>query len=221
VGVVAAADTRAEEATAAFHRALALEPDNSTAHHEPALLQLKKHRLGNPAGLAQAADGFAAALRADPHAGMSRRNLDLVLHVLLGRTACAIFIVAILTGQTLSFQRRRSSPFCYGAAARVPIPDRRPVCVRTSARAARPSDATSAYSIHRLRGRLRFSRSSRISGRRCRRPAGERDCFQFCGRLRITCSLDPAAADQAGIPPKTTHSNVTSVPLGLATAIGC
>jgi tetratricopeptide (TPR) repeat protein len=99
VGMVAAADTRIEDATAAFHRALALEPNNSTAHHELARLQLKKHRFGNPVALAQAAGGFATALRADPRARMSRRNLDFVLHVSLGRMAYAMFVVAFFARQ--------------------------------------------------------------------------------------------------------------------------
>jgi hypothetical protein len=46
-------------------------------------------QLGNAGGLAQAAGGFAAALRANPRADVSRFNLDLVLHLCLVRMACS------------------------------------------------------------------------------------------------------------------------------------
>ena len=96
VGVVAAADDRTQEATAAFHRALALEPDSSLAHNELARLRFKRRRLGNAHDLAQAAGGFANALRADPRAGVSRRNFNLVLHVFIARIACGIMMITYL-----------------------------------------------------------------------------------------------------------------------------
>ena len=96
VGSVAAAGARTEDATAAFHRALALEPDNHVAHHELARLRLMTSQLGNAGGLAQAAGGFAAALRANPRADGSRFNLDLVLHMYLVRIAYGIFLVAFV-----------------------------------------------------------------------------------------------------------------------------
>jgi tetratricopeptide (TPR) repeat protein len=94
VGAVAAADARPQEAIAAFHRALALEPDNSIAHSELARLRFKKRRLGNAQGLAQAAGGFASALRSDPRARASRRNFNAVLHVFIARTATGIMMIA-------------------------------------------------------------------------------------------------------------------------------
>jgi len=104
VGSVAAADRRTEDATAAFNRALAIEPDSTVAHNELARLALVGRRFGNANGLAKAAAGFARAVRADPRAGVSRSNLDLVLHLFLTRAATGIFIVA-----WIAMQVRRSS----------------------------------------------------------------------------------------------------------------
>jgi Flp pilus assembly protein TadD len=102
VGIVAAADARNEEATAAIMRALALEPDSSRAHNELARLQLKTNRFGNAGGLAQAAAGFATALNTDPRAGVSRGNLDLVLHLFVARIAYGIFLIAVIASRVRS-----------------------------------------------------------------------------------------------------------------------
>lgn len=111
VGVVAIAAGRKEEAVAALERALALDPDNHVAHNELARLRLMTTQLGNAGGLAQAAGGFAAALRANPRADVSRFNLDLVLHLSLVRIAYAIFLVA--------FVALRVSQYSDAALARV------------------------------------------------------------------------------------------------------
>ncbi|HEY8718802.1 tetratricopeptide repeat protein [Pengzhenrongella sp.] len=100
VGMVAAADRRDDDAVAAFHRALAIDPDNTGAHNELGRVRLarsQKRARGtfvNVGGLAQAADGFAAAVRVDPHAAVSRRNLDVVLHLFQVRTTQAFVVVA-------------------------------------------------------------------------------------------------------------------------------
>jgi tetratricopeptide (TPR) repeat protein len=100
VGMVAAADGRTEAAIAAFTQALALEPDNAATHNELGRLTLKTSLtrrgslFGSAGGLAQAADGFATAVRADPRAEVSRRNLDLVLDVAFARQAQVILLVA-------------------------------------------------------------------------------------------------------------------------------
>lgn len=102
VGQVAAADGRVEDAKAAFSRALALDPNQSSAHNELGRLTLTASfsgpgsLLGGSGGLAEAAGGFATAVRADPRADVSRRNLDLVLEVALERQARAILLVAWL-----------------------------------------------------------------------------------------------------------------------------
>jgi tetratricopeptide (TPR) repeat protein len=96
VGVVASAGARTEDARDAFHRALALEPDNHIAHNELARLQLTRTKFDNADALVQAAGGFADALRANPRAAVSRHNLDLVLHHFLAQIAYVIFLVAWL-----------------------------------------------------------------------------------------------------------------------------
>ncbi len=99
VGNVAAADGRRADAEAAFQRALALDPDNTSAHNELARLHLGRRRFGSPGHLALAAGGFATAVRADPRAQTSRRNLDLVVHLFLARTAYLIFVVAFIASK--------------------------------------------------------------------------------------------------------------------------
>ena len=103
-GIVAAAAKRREEAAAAFHRALAIDPQNATAHNELARLQLRKGRGRNasPSRLATAATGFATAIRADPRAEASRRNLDIVMGAFLSWTAYFIFIDALIANATSS-----------------------------------------------------------------------------------------------------------------------
>jgi Flp pilus assembly protein TadD len=93
-GAVAAAAGHPDEAEDHFRRALAIDPDNAAAHNELARLQLRYGRPTDPAGLARAAKGFATAVRSDPRAAVSRRNLDLVLRSFLGRVAYGVFIFA-------------------------------------------------------------------------------------------------------------------------------
>ncbi len=93
-GAVAAAAGHPNEAEAHFRRALEIEPDNAAAHNELARLQLKNAHMANPARLAQAATGFATALRSDPRTSVSRRNLDLVLRTFLVRVAYVVFVGA-------------------------------------------------------------------------------------------------------------------------------
>ena len=100
VGQVAAADGRVEDAKVAFSRALALDPNHSAAHNELGRLNLKMSfarmegfRSGT-SGLADAAGVFATAVRADPRAAVSRRNLDLVLGVAFQRQARAVLLIA-------------------------------------------------------------------------------------------------------------------------------
>ena len=99
VGVVATADARSGDAIAAFTRALALRPDDSATHNELGRLALRLSLMGRGApfgisdGLAEAAKGFATALGTNPRAAESRRNLDLVLAVALGRVAQLVLLV--------------------------------------------------------------------------------------------------------------------------------
>lgn len=90
-GIAAAANGKRKEAEAAFGRALAIDPQNSDAHNELARLKLRKSRFG-AAKLADAAGGFQTAIQADPHASVSRRNLELTLRVFLSRLSYLIFI---------------------------------------------------------------------------------------------------------------------------------
>ena len=94
LGAVAMADSRYDDATTAFHQVLALDPDNSAALNELARVQLNQRRFDAGSALAAAAGGFADAVRIDPRAQVSRRNLDLVLHLFLTRLAYVIFLIA-------------------------------------------------------------------------------------------------------------------------------
>jgi len=97
VGIVAAAAGRRDDAESALRRALALDPDNSTAHHELARLETNHRSLANAFGLARAASGFADAVRLNPRGEVGRRNLDLVLGRFLRRVFYPITIGAWLT----------------------------------------------------------------------------------------------------------------------------
>jgi Flp pilus assembly protein TadD len=102
VGMVARARKRYKEAEAAFRTALAIDPQHSAAHNELARLHLRKNRFAGAASLAEAAGGFTNAVRADPGADVSRRNLDLVIRVFLARVAYLIFLDAYLAIHGLS-----------------------------------------------------------------------------------------------------------------------
>jgi tetratricopeptide (TPR) repeat protein len=103
---LAAANLRG--AKAAFERALELDPQDAVAHHELARLQLR-----SSGGLARAATGFATAIRAAPgdsSSKVSRRNLDLVVRIFLGRAAYLLFIASFFAaggfGQTATTTSR-------------------------------------------------------------------------------------------------------------------
>lgn len=100
-GAVAVAARRREEAAAAFRRALEIDPQNAAAHNELARLNLRRRPLLTMGSglLADAARGFATAVRTDPRADVSRRNLDVVLRLFLGRTAYFIFLDAALAAR--------------------------------------------------------------------------------------------------------------------------
>jgi len=100
MGSIALAMGRRGDAEAAFRQALAIEPDNSAAHNELVRVRMGKWSIANPAGLAGAAGGFAAALRVDPRAQTSRDNLELVLRVFLARLAYFVFIDAWIAAHT-------------------------------------------------------------------------------------------------------------------------
>jgi tetratricopeptide (TPR) repeat protein len=98
-GSVAASQGHRDVAERAYRTALELDPQNSSAHHLLAALQLR--RRSGPTALASAATGFATALRSDPRAQVSRHSLELTLRVFLGRTAYFLFITGYL-GQLFS-----------------------------------------------------------------------------------------------------------------------
>ena len=98
VGIVACAAGRRRTAESAFRRALAIDPQNLTALNGLAALHLQRSNLGRAGELADAAGGFAMALRTDPRSTESRRNLDYVIRVFLARVAYYVFVDAYLMG---------------------------------------------------------------------------------------------------------------------------
>lgn len=82
-------------AEAALRRALAIDPQNSAAHNNLGRLRLNSSLTQlAPDTLADAASGFATAVRTNPSGRTSRLNLDLVIRVFLARTAYLIFLDA-------------------------------------------------------------------------------------------------------------------------------
>jgi tetratricopeptide (TPR) repeat protein len=92
LGAAAAANGKRKEAEDALRRALAIDPQNSDAHNALARLNVRQSRFGRAGTLAEAAGGFQAAVRADPRAAGSSRNLELVLRVFLSRLTYLILI---------------------------------------------------------------------------------------------------------------------------------
>ena len=99
VAIVASAAGRRDDAESALREALALDPDNSNAHHELARLETNHRSIANAFGLARAASGFADAVRLNPQGEVGRRNLDLVLWRFLRRVFLPIVIAAWLALQ--------------------------------------------------------------------------------------------------------------------------
>jgi tetratricopeptide (TPR) repeat protein len=97
-GVAEAAAGHRDQAERAFRRALEIDANHTASMNELARLQWRSgptHLVG-ASGLADAASGFANAVRTDPRAHSSRYNLDLALRAFLGRTSYLIFLVALL-----------------------------------------------------------------------------------------------------------------------------
>jgi tetratricopeptide (TPR) repeat protein len=96
VASVAEADGRVVEAVEAIRRALAIDPHNSYAQNELVRLTVNRRGRGNFDDLARAADGFAGVVRGDPHAAVSRYNLDITLHNFLSGAAYGILLAAFV-----------------------------------------------------------------------------------------------------------------------------
>lgn len=96
VGAVAFAQQRFDDAEAACREALRIDPQSSAAHNDLTRVALRRQRFAGSSRLAAAAGGFATALRADPNAQASRRNLDLVMHIFLRRLSYFVLLAAYI-----------------------------------------------------------------------------------------------------------------------------
>ncbi|MGH2851233.1 MAG: tetratricopeptide repeat protein [Solirubrobacteraceae bacterium] len=102
-GAVARARGRRSEAEAAFRNALAIDPQHGPAHNELARLRLGRGPVSGPTRLAEAASGFATAVRTDPRLATSRGNLELVLRGFLSRVTYLVWLdAALITRLTTS-----------------------------------------------------------------------------------------------------------------------
>lgn len=88
-------------AAARYRNALRLDPQNASAHGGLARLHVRKGGP-NPSGLADAASGFARAIRSNPRGQQYRNAIDALLRVFLARTAYFFFIVCYLDWRTSS-----------------------------------------------------------------------------------------------------------------------
>lgn len=105
LGVANDVQRKHAEAEHSFRHALALDPQHSPSHNALAGRQFASSRFGRPGNLAAAAAGFRDAIQADPRAGNSATNLELVLRVFLARLSYLVFLIVYLasrvTGDTL------------------------------------------------------------------------------------------------------------------------
>jgi tetratricopeptide (TPR) repeat protein len=89
----AAGSTRAAEKS--FRDALAIDPQNPSAHNELARMRLRGAApLFGSSQLAAAAGGFASAVQIDPRAGYGRRNLEIAVGTFIYRLAYLLFLVS-------------------------------------------------------------------------------------------------------------------------------
>lgn len=95
LGQVEAASGNSKAAENSFHDALAIDPQNPTAHNELARLRLRGGApLFGSSQLAAAAMGFASAVQVEPRAGFGRRNLEITVSTFIYRNAYLLFLVA-------------------------------------------------------------------------------------------------------------------------------
>jgi len=120
VGAVAVAERRPDAAAAAYRRVLAIDPQHAAAHNELARLKMPKGRFVGPSGLAEAATGFATAVRADPRGVVSRLNLEMVLRSFLSRVAYLIFLDAFLVSRLTTSSSAGAARFLTVFALAIP-----------------------------------------------------------------------------------------------------
>ena len=95
LGQVEAASGDPKAAEKSFRDALAIDPQNPTAHNELARMRLRGGApLFGSSQLAAAAGGFASAVQIDPRAGYGRRNLEITVGTLIYRSAFLLFLVS-------------------------------------------------------------------------------------------------------------------------------
>ena len=95
-GRVAHARGRNKEARQAYLRALEIQPDHVPSQNNLARLRLEAGGRFRGAAMADAAGGFATALRSDPRNAIVRRNLELAFAGFLRLTAYLVFLGAWL-----------------------------------------------------------------------------------------------------------------------------
>lgn len=95
LGQVEAASGNVKAAEKSFRDALAIDPQNATAHNELARTHLRGAApMFGSSQLAEAVGGFASAVQVDPRAGFGRRNMDIAVGTFVYRSAYLLFLVA-------------------------------------------------------------------------------------------------------------------------------
>lgn len=105
---IACVQRRLDDAEASLRVALRLDPLCAQAHHELARIPQQRkgfrrtlRRLG-PAALADQVEGFAAAVRADPRSGASRRTVEDLLRQAAWWTRYLVWVDVLLIVETMS-----------------------------------------------------------------------------------------------------------------------
>jgi hypothetical protein len=102
LGVALAARGRRGEAREALLTALRLDPQDSDARRQLAVLDVEGRNPLAAGRLADAATGFADALRTDPREQASRLGLDLTLRTFLIRTAWLLLLLCVFAARLAS-----------------------------------------------------------------------------------------------------------------------
>jgi tetratricopeptide (TPR) repeat protein len=121
LGVVLLAMGRRGRAREALRAALRLDPQDARARHHLAVLDAEGRNPLAVAGLADAARGFADALRTDPRGQANRVGLDLSLRTFLVRVTWVLVVLCLIAARLAAHQLTPAARLLAVAGVLVPV----------------------------------------------------------------------------------------------------